>query len=78
MTDKDKIRQILGCDSCTDRIKCKFQLQKHNRYYCNIFYVIEGAMKWKEEQIFNALKQLGYDEAVIDVEQLISLDNIEE
>ena len=71
MTDKNKIRQILGCDSCTDRVKCKFVQQKHNKYYCDAFDVLKGVMKWKEKQIFDALKVFGYEEAVIDVKQFI-------
>lgn len=41
-------------------------------------YATLAMAKWKEEQIFDALKQLGYDEAVIDVKQLISADNTKE
>lgn len=51
MTDKEKVRQLLVCDICKDKVKCDNQLQKHNTYKCNVYYLIEGAMKWKEQQI---------------------------
>ena len=51
MTDKEKVRQLLGCEECKDKVKCDKQLQKHNIHKCNLFCIVEGAMKWKEQQI---------------------------